>query len=492
MPLPAPIQTLLDAALVAKGEADDALLDRGAAAADLVVAQAADNAAAQTLATETAELAAARDSLATALAAYLVPSSPVPPPPPPPPPGRQLLTAGDFALLGHFDVQGNAAPDLPYGSGFTHRYVGGQLRFLTSPFNGGQANVVEFAPAAFGQTVTTLTNTWPEAYPAGWRGGAVWRTLWWDEQSQRLRTSVSLDYPQSGIPIDETRCLGSCVLNPDGTVSGASSLVRLQGVGQRAIVGGTRRVPLWFRTAHGVGEYVSGFGGYTSLMAQGLGPSLGLFLACHPAAETYPDEGLVPDSLLSVLADHRSGATAAQDWYANGSPSTFDRGVRNPDVDNEFDSDTYWKSPAPDGLGRWVWGDSYQSSLCWVDDDAGSRNKHGIITAGTFYSGRAWYETSTLHCERRTAEIHVFDPVHLAEVKAGTRQPWNVKPVSRLDITDILKAGCDALRGRDGAGPEGGIAGATFDPMTNRLWLCSHWTTYSAPYNSRVWCFEVG
>ncbi len=421
-------------------------------------------------------------------------------------PSRQLLGADDFAFLGSFDVQGNVAVDLPYGSGLSHRYVGGQLRLLTSAFNSYAANVVEFTPTPFGGLVNSLTNTWAEAFPAQWRGGAVWRSLWWDDANQRLLTTVALDYPQGGIPTDEGRLIGVCTLNDDGSVTPGTQLVKLAGIGQRAVVGGLRRIPAWFAVANGTGPYLAGFGGYTSLMAQGLGPSLGPFFAAIPDPAPYASETEIPASLIAVLADCRSGAMAGTDWYATGAPMTFDRGVGSGSVTNYYDSGqngiaapptvppsppAYWQSPAPDGLRRWVWGDSYWSACDWIDDDAGTRSKHGLVTVATLATGRAWYQDSTLNCDGRVAEIHVYDPADLAACKAGTLSPWAVRPRMRLDISAIIKSGCDALRARNGSGPDGSIGGATFDRATNTLWLICHWAVNSSPYSARVYAFGV-
>lgn len=420
---------------------------------------------------------------------------------------RPLLSSGDFTFLGSFDVQGNVAVDLPYGSGFTHRYVGGQLRFLTSPFNSYAANVVEFAPVAFGGTVNALTNTWNEVFPAQWRGGAVWRSIWWDEANQRLINTVALDYPQGGIPLDEERLITVGTLNADGSVTQGSQLVKLQGIGQRAVVGGLRKIPAWFSAQHGVGPYLAGFGGYTSLMGQGLVPSLGPFFAAIPDPAGFASSTEIPASQISVLADCRSGSVAQTDWYPQGQPTTFDRGVGSGPVTNYYDSGengvalpptvaptppAYWQSPAPDGLRRWVWGDSHWSACDWIDNDAGTRAKHGLVTVATLATGKAYYMDSTLNCDGRVAEIHVYDPADLAAVKAGTLQPWAVRPKTRLDISSIIKQGCDALRARNGSGPDGSIGGATYDATTGILWLMCHWAINSAPYSARVYAFQVG
>lgn len=414
------------------------------------------------------------------------------PPVVPPVTGRTLLGQSDITFLGSFDVNGNVHDGLAWGMGFSHRYVGNQLRFMTTAYGSGNQMLVEFAPVAFGSTVQTATKVWPGIALTPTLGPGARYQIWFDEVKQRLIKTEWIDYPGNDAEYLEKRSISSRTLNADGSFSNKRGVFGTDGLGGRAATGGMRRVPAWFRAAYGVDEYCIGWGGYTSVMARTLMPSMGLFVATIPDPTTLADNQSFPASQIKILADHRSGAGAAQDWYPSGQPTTFDRGVRNPDVINEFDSNRWWKSPAPDALGRWVWGDSNHGCGEWIDNDAGTRNRHGFLTVGTFYSGRAWYEGSSLHCERRTAEIQVFNPLHLAEVKAGTRQPWNVKPVSRLDITSIMKAGCDALRGRDGNGPEGAASASTFDATTNTLYIYTSWATNSQPYNSRVYAFRVG
>lgn len=415
------------------------------------------------------------------------PEPPDPPiPPDPPPSGRSLLGQSDFTFLGSFDVSGNIAVDLNWGQGFTHRYVNGQLRFLCTAYGSGNPVLVEFPGTSYGQTVVSAFRTWPGIALAPTLGAAAKFNIWWDAENNRLFKTEWVDYPDDVLRLD-AKSISTRTLNDNGTFSNVRGLFGTEGIGGRAAVGGIRKVPAWFQSAHGVGKYCIGFGGYTSRMAQTLMASMGPFLATIP--EPTAD---IPASQIKILADHRSGSAAAQDWYPSGQPTAFDRGARNADVNNEFDSNRYWKSPAPDGLGRWVWGDNYHGCGEWIDNDAGTRNKHGFLTVGTFYSGRAWYEGSTLHCDRRTAEIHIFNPAHLAEVKNGTRQPWNVKPVSRIDITNIMKQGCDALRGRDGAGVEGAASGSTFDATTNTLYIMSYWAHNTPPYSARVYAFRIG
>lgn len=383
-------------------------------------------------------------------------------------PGVKVLAKGDFAYLGHYRVKRNGDfPDLNYGQGFTHRYVKGELRFLTYPFfgnvPGGGYHLVEFAPPAdLGGEVTARTNHWPDIYPGiGWGGNGAWQGLWYEQEKERLWTTWAIDYPDD-IQASYTTSLVVRKLNDDGTVSDLRGPWGLEGVQQRRIYGGVTGIPGWFQMKHGVGPYGAGWGGYASRMS--LGVSLGPTFFAFPEPTAYPDSSDIPKADFKVLMDHGSG-TVAQDWYAEGEPKTFDRGVRNTNVKNEYDSGS-WTAPAPDGLGRWVWGDSAWNTGVWIDGP----KKHGFVIVPKFASKRAWYEGSTLHCEEQTAEIQVFDPEKMAEVGAGQRQPWEMKPDARWEINDELKP-FGLLGGIGGNSPAGGPGGASYDATTQRLYV---------------------
>jgi hypothetical protein len=196
-----------------------------------------------------------------------------------------------------------------------------------------------------------------------------------------------------------------------------------------------------------------------------------------PDPAAYPNESEIPESAFRTLMDNSSGTTSV-DWYASGVVS-FDRGVRNSNVRNDFDA-PYWASPAPDGFGRWTWGDSPYNTGCWIE---GSQ-KRGFILVPSLASGRAWYEGSTLHCDGRSFEIQIFDPARLGEVALGQRKPFEVKPASRT-ILSLPGLGS----GRGGNGPNGNVGGASYDPSTRALYLHGFWI--EPEIRNRIYVFEV-
>ena len=98
---------------------------------------------------------------------------------------KPILGQSDFVYQGYYIVQRdgnyNNMAELEYGQGFTHRYVSGQLRFLTFSFfgnvQGGGHHLIEFAPpAGLGGTITTRTNHWGRHH-GQYRDGAGQRRL---------------------------------------------------------------------------------------------------------------------------------------------------------------------------------------------------------------------------------------------------------------------------------------------------------------------------
>jgi hypothetical protein len=185
------------------------------------------------------------------------------------------------------------------------------------------------------------------------------------------------------------------------------------------------------------------------------------------------------------------------DWYAHGRPTSFDRGVRLSHPINYYDggdprqnprtepegppvAGAQWLSPAPDGLGRWTWGDSYWNTGCWIDGP----NKQGFVAVATLGAGKVWYGYGQLVDERKVFELHAYDPAELGESAAGTRPVWNVKPKTMLPLT------LDGLGSGEFAGQNAkAVAGATYDPVGKRLYLFG--TGGGGTYVNRLYVYSV-
>ena len=420
---------------------------------------------------------------------------------------KQILAQSGVTYLGYYDVPNElgGGSGIIWGQGFTHRYVNGQLRFLTFTFMGNdvdashQFKLVEFAlPSSFGSAITSITNSWVDINngAANYQGKHV--GIWWDEPKQRLWTTSAIDYP--GDSDVTTKAIYTRTLNSDGTVSNLKGAIGLLGINSRRIYGGAQAVPTWFQQQYGVGPYMVGWGGYASRAAAGGLISLGPTAYIIPDPSSFANNTDIPAGQFKTLMDYSSGMTT-QDWYAQGAPTTFDRGVRNSDVINYFDGgDTrqnpstpptgppqagaQWLSPAPDGLGRWIWGDSNYNTGMWIE----TANKLGFMTVPSLGCGMAYYGGSTLHTERRCFEFQVFDPANFGEAIQGNRQPWNVKPSSRWVIT-LPGMGV----GTSGNGPSNNVAGATYDPTAQRVYVYGFYAygTYPNNFGNRIYVYQV-
>lgn len=394
---------------------------------------------------------------------------------------RPLLAASDFAYQGYYTVaeeiaQGAGGGILGSGKAFTMRYVGGALRYMSLGYTGSSFSLVEWAkPSSYGDYVSTYTNVWTDI------GNPFYDVngLTWDETKGGLFSTVALDYPNTVPEETDTKSIGYRTLNSNGTISGYHGRIGLQGINARRTGSGLCRIPTWFQSTYGVGAFSVGFGGYHS--RGGEGPvSMGPSMYAIPDPTGYSNDTEISSGSFKTLMDHSTGWTST-DWYG-GSPTTFDRGIRfNTDVDNEYDSGE-WTSPAPDGYGRWVWGDTCGNTACWIDNDAGTRTKHGFILVPRLMTGRAWYEFSRLNCEDSICELQIFNPAHLGECANGGRNAWNVQPVEGKQLTETVG-------GIGLAGHPISKHGAAFDPSTNLLHV---YISDFVSGDSRIFVYSVG
>jgi hypothetical protein len=284
-------------------------------------------------------------------------------------------------------------------------------------------------------------------------------------------------------------------LHDDGTV-GSVRFATIQNIPERRVYGGCQPVPPAFQQQHNVGPYVCGWGGYASLITAAGGASLG------PAIYFIPDPSSAERVRPKVAADF-SGSTGRGDWYRFRSPGDYDRGARLSHPQNYFDNgdprpnpptrptapvarEAQWTSPAPDGKGRFVWGDSYYQTGVWIDGP----NKHGFLLIASLCGGACWYQSSNLHFDRREAELHIFDPTHLGEVVAGKRRPWRLQPTTMVPLT---LAGHGGAQGSGGFGLNGNTpvnnpAAATYDAKTGRLYVVVRAVRV---YWARMYVFQV-
>jgi hypothetical protein len=383
-------------------------------------------------------------------------------------PTKAVLGAQDLSYLGYYDVQlsGN---NTTYGQALTHRYVNGELRFLTVEHPGWLAEFT-IAGSGYGQVITNTTNRWNSPGGLGDFTG-----IWWEEAQQRLWTMSATDYNANFI---QGRIF-TRTLNANGSIANLRGPVGLSGIPDKRLYGGALALPAWFQSAYGVGPYAVGWGGYTSLMAQGGSASLGPAMYAIPDPSGYGDNTEIPTSGYKTAMDCVS-ATTHSDWYGSGSPTSFDRGVRLTNPTNYFDggdsrqnpstpptvapsAGAGWLSPAPDGRGRLVWGDSYYNTGVWIDGPS----KHGFLLVASLGGGRVWYQQSTLHFDRREFEVHIFNPDDIGQAIRGQRAPWNVKPSSMQQLS-LAGLGSATFNGNSNVENAGS---ATYDAVGKRLYI---------------------
>jgi hypothetical protein len=401
-----------------------------------------------------------------------------------------LLQSSDFTYLGYYNVDlASMGLDNPFGQGLTSRYVNGDFRLMYLNID-NQVKEFSLAGKNLGDDITTETNTWPGV--AQFIG--TWVGLWWDAASQRLWTTSAIDYNTS---FESVRIVTQS-LNNDGTVSNVHGPVGLNGIDSKRVYGGVQPVPTWFQQAYGVGPYAVGWGGYTSILC--VGPvSLGPTMYTIPDPSGYANNTEIPANSYKTIMDNSSGS-CTNDWYSSGAPTNYDRGVRLTTPLNYYDggevgvqppngtgdptptgppnSSGQWLSPAPDGLGRWVWGDSYGNTGVWID----TPNKSGFVAIASLCGGKCYYGNSTLHSDSRVFEMHIFDPAKLGQAAISTLPVWNVKPSSMTQL-NLPGLGFATV----GNGADGNVGGATYDPTTHRLYLMG----YGIGYSNRLYVFQV-
>ena len=421
--------------------------------------------------------------------------------------GKTVLQESDFTYLGYYDI--DLGGSFCFGQGLTHRYVGGQLRFLAMGYDSGATfkyPVSEFAaPASFSSTITTTTDAW--AAPWGTKFGSGtgrYIGMYWDPVTETLFGTSGIDYPNDvEAVVPYSMAIGTIATG--GVVSAVVGKFGLHAdISARRTYGGFVPIPSWFQSTYSTGAYGVGFGGYTSRMVVGPG-SMGpvLYAIANPAS--LSDDTVFGAGNYKVLADHVSGTAQSSDWYATS--MTYDRGIRSIAsdytnyIDNGLNYTSLGRAPipgtdpigtwneAPDTTGRWQWTDSAFQTGVWID----LTTKHGFVIVPSLVTGKVWYQNSDIQYDGRTAEFQVFNPDHLGECSTGARQPYNVKPTNMWRPSWSSLVPNFAGYGNGSGGTQGETAAAcTFDATTGRLYLRWTFANGTWPYTvDRILCWEV-
>jgi hypothetical protein len=337
----------------------------------------------------------------------------------------------------------------------------------------GRLDEISLTGYRFGDVVRTPVRSWSAV------GGMLdFRGFWWEEAKDRLWTVAATDYTATVVPTQ----IYTRTLNDDGTISNLHGPISLEGINAKRVYGGVQPVPSWFQQQYGVGPYVVGWGGYTSLVNQGGGASIGPTMYAIPDPAGYPNGAMVPTGKFRTIMDYASASshrgqrvTIPINYYDGGDPR------QNPTTAPTSAPATSggWQSPAQDGTGWWVWGDSYWNTGQWID---GPR-KQGFIAVASLGGGKCYYANSTLNSDKQQYELHIFDPIRLGAAARGQTGIANVRPSS---MTELMMPGLGA--GKTGNGPTKNIGAMTYDPISKRLYMMGFWT--SANMN-RMYVFQV-
>lgn len=347
--------------------------------------------------------------------------------------------------------------DSTYMGGLTHRYVSGELRFLSLTHTG---RLHEYRlPSGFGQEQTGTTAQWDLS---GLNALGDHRGLWFEQAKNRLWISSGPDYTTEYIPGRVTLVQ----LNADGTVTRLKQF-HLSVPGKRTY-GGCNAVPAALVSQIG-GAYVCGWGGYTSLVAQGGGASIGPTMYAIPDPDTIADGATVTvRTVLDAASTRGVRASHPVNYFDGGDPR------QNPPTRPTEPplSTAAWLSPNSDGLGWMVWGDSYYNTGMWIGTT--------FASVASLCQGACWYQSSTLAFDGRQFELHQWDGATLGS-----------DPLKRPDRMTALTVPRGNAVVWGGNSPTGNLAGATYDATTGRVYAVGY-PFGDTVYQGRLYQFAVG
>jgi hypothetical protein len=397
---------------------------------------------------------------------------------------KPLITDKDLTYLGAFSMPprggGGASTAHTYG-GLTHRYVKGELRFLSTSHanDGGQVYEVKFPglSTAASPPVAKPVSDWADVYSGKrWvdNDGGFSRLdnavhtygLYWSEQRKRLYWNYGHWYNASS---PSNPALGFSTLDDAAGKATGVGAWRFRDRGEKFVRGGCVEIPQWFADRFTKGKTLGvGFGGYFSITASGsMGPAL--CAVAHPDPVAVPHKGfLEPVPLLGYP-------------HTPKPPGPPDRCHRNTDYKTEFDG---WKPSG--GVGYWTWEDQIWGGGTWLD----LPEKHAVLFFCVLGHGRVWYEQSVTHAERGKYWCLAYHPRDLAAVAQGHKKQWEIQPAASWEVAFGKGLGPN-LSGWEGE-PNQMVCGATFDPRDRRLYVLVRnvWRT-EVEYYPRVYCWQV-
>ncbi len=362
---------------------------------------------------------------------------------------QTVLQPSDVVYEGFRNVQPNG-PSSTYGKALTHRYVNGDLRFLTLSHDG---TLMEFSigSTGIGGTIGSTTATWqlPDGMVDDFTG------IWWEAAKNRLWVTRTLDYGEASSWYP-TR-ISVLTLGSGGAVS-VTKTFSLEGVPSKQIFGGAQPLPAWAQSAVGcTGKpYVVGWGGYTSLMAQTSPASVGPAMYCIPEPDTISNGSTVPTSQFKALLN------------AVGS-----RGYRATAVNNQVD-DAEWRGQNPAGSYWMTWNDSYYNTGMWIE----GATKRGFVSILTVGTGTVQYADGGVRVDGQGFEMHIWNPTRLGNgllTRPDSMTPLNLPRGNTRTWSDY------------GVGK---VTGATYDATSGRMYLIG-FPFSTDDYTGRLYSYTV-
>src|SRR3989344_1798062 len=373
-----------------------------------------------------------------------------------------VLTPSDFVYQGYYDVQtyGN---DTSYMAYLTHRYVNGELRFLTMTHR-GVIHEFKIVDKSFGEKITVLTNQWDLSSTGALRD---FQGIWFNSETNRLWVTSSADYTV----YYNNAHITMMTLGNSGSITNVKK-VDLTGIPEKRMYGGCQRVPSYFRTQLG-GEYVCGWGGYTSLVAQAGGASIGPTMYAIPDPELVSNGGSVtPRVLLDTVTSRGERKTIPVNYFDGG-----DSRQHPPSRPTDPPLATAdWLSPSSNGNGWMVWGDSYYNTGMWIE----TASKQGFVSIASLGKGYTWYCSSTLCYDDRQYEMHIWNPNRLDDGILTRPDSMTELVVPRRDGTCLWI----------GNVPSCNISGATYDSVSGKVYMIG-FPLGPDVYTGRMYVYDV-
>jgi hypothetical protein len=392
-------------------------------------------------------------------------------------PQKALLQFSDFEYVGGFNVPSTSGGlDTRFGRGLAHRYVGGDLRFLSaghktpsSPATARDGEVFEFgfpdaSPRPPFPTAPILRH-WGDIYqnmmfvgtPEGkkhWILRDKPRGLWWDEQGQRLYWSYSCGGEDAYCALPESCTLGASVLDSTTGRGRGIGAWRIRPAPYKCVIRGCVPIPPWFAQAYTGGRRIAaGFGGTFSMMTTGgvsHGPSL---WAIDPPAAPH----LAAIDATTLVSYHPP----------NLRPYTRPLRCQRPaDYRTKLDG---WQ--VRNGIGYWSWTDEIYQGCVWID----LPDKHGVLFFPVLGHGLLYYANGATKAEKALHWWMALDPNQLARVAQGALARDQVVPAWWQQVNYPLvpyptgsgwQSDWPLFYGRI---PR--VIGSTFDPTTRTLFV---------------------